>query len=125
MSAWIRLCELNALPQPGARGFDLQGRGTDDLFIIRCGDLLRAYRNSCPHWPGASLPWRRDAYLDGNAEHIVCHGHGARFTLENGLCVRGPCEGQALEAVPLRIEEERYVSALVELRPSSLNIEDP
>lgn len=111
--AWIRLCELSELPQTGARGFDLQGRGTDDFFIVRRGDLLRAYRNSCPHWPGASMPWRKHAYLDGKAVHIVCHGHGARFTLEDGLCVLGPCQGRALEAIPLRIEEERYVSALV------------
>ncbi|WP_326489874.1 Rieske (2Fe-2S) protein [Paraburkholderia sp. HP33-1] len=110
--AWTRLCQLNELPQPGARGFDLQCRGTDDLFIVRCGDLLRAYRNSCPHWPGASMPWRKHAYLDSKAEHIICHGHGARFTLEDGLCVLGPCQGQALKVVPLRIEEGRYVSVL-------------
>lgn len=111
--AWVRLCTLDELPQAGARGFDLRGRGTDDLFVVRRGDLLRAYRNSCPHWPGASMPWRKDGYLDGAAEHIVCHGHGARFTLEDGLCVMGPCRGQMLEAVPLRIEEDRYVAAYV------------
>lgn len=111
--AWVRLCELAELPQPGARGFDLDGSGTDDLFVVQHGDLLRAYRNSCPHWPGASLPWRKHAYLDGEAQHIVCHGHGARFTLETGLCLRGPCQGQALEPVPLRIEDGRHVCALV------------
>ena len=110
--AWIRLCEFSELPQPGARGFDLQGRGTDDLFVVRRGDLLRAYLNSCPHWPGASMPWRKNAYLDGKAEHIVCHGHGARFMLEDGLCVLGPCKGQVLKAVPLRIEHGGYVSVL-------------
>lgn len=110
---WIRLCELDELPQPGARGFDVRGRGSDDVFIVRRGVLLRAYRNACPHWPGATLPWRRHGYLDGKAEHIVCHGHGARFTLGDGLCVQGPCQGQRLQAIPLRLEDGRHVYALV------------
>lgn len=111
--AWIRLCELSELPQTGARGFDLTGRGSDDLFIVRRGTLLRAYRNSCPHWPGASMPWRKHAYLDSAAEHIVCHGHGARFRLDDGLCLLGPCQGKMLESVPLRVDEGRYVSILM------------
>lgn len=110
---WTRLCELTELPSCGALGFDLQGRGKDDLFVVRRDGLLRAYRNSCPHWPGSPLPWRKNAYLDGKSEHIVCSGHGARFTLEDGLCVLGPCQGQSLEAIPLRIEQERYVSVLI------------
>lgn len=109
---WTRLCELTELPPSGALGFDLQGRGTDDLFIVRRGELIRAYRNSCPHWPGSPLPWRRHAYLDSKAGYIVCSGHGARFNLEDGLCVLGPCLGQSLDTIPLRIEEERYISAL-------------
>ena len=102
---WIRLCPLDQLPQPGARGFDVHGRGRDDLFLVRHGDLLRAYRNSCPHWPGASLPLRKHGYLDGRLETIVCHGHGARFRLADGVCVLGPCQGQALEALALRVED--------------------
>lgn len=112
-TAWVRLCQLHELPQSGARGFDLHGRGSDDLFVVQHGELLRAYRNSCPHWPGASMPWRKHAYLDHRAEHIVCHGHGARFTLAEGLCVLGPCLGQTLQAVPLRLEEGGHVSALI------------
>lgn len=110
-SHWIRLCELSALPLLGARGFDLRGRGVDDIFVVRRHELLRGYRNSCPHWPGATLPWRKHAYLDHRMDHIVCHGHGAKFTLEEGLCVLGPCLGQRLEAIALRIEEATYLSA--------------
>jgi nitrite reductase/ring-hydroxylating ferredoxin subunit len=109
---WVRLCELNALPPVGARGFDLLGRGVDDIFVVRKDQLLRCYRNSCPHWPNASLPWRKHAYLDRGAEYIVCHGHGAKFMLHNGLCVSGPCLYQYLEPVALRVEESRYVSVL-------------
>lgn len=109
---WVHLCELNALAPTGARGFDLRGRGVDDLFVVRRGELLRGYINSCPHWPGASLPWKKHAYLDHGENYIVCHGHGAKFTLDDGLCISGPCAGQHLEPVALRTEEGRYVSAL-------------
>lgn len=110
--AWIRLCEMSELPPAGARGFKLSGQDADDLFVVRRGDLLRAYRNSCPHQPGASLPWRRHGYLDAAGEHIVCHGHGALFTLDGGTCVLGPCLGQTLEPIELRVEEGLYLSAL-------------
>lgn len=111
-SRWIRLCELSALPIVGARGFDLQGRGVDDIFVVRQHGLIRGYRNSCPHWPGSTLPWRKDAYLDRSMKHIVCHGHGAKFTLEDGLCILGPCLGKKLESVSLRVESEKYLSIL-------------
>lgn len=110
-SHWIRLCELRVLPEVGARGFDLRGQGVDDIFVIRQRALLRAYRNSCPHWPGATLPWRKHGYLDHRMEYIVCHGHGAKFTPAEGLCILGPCLGQRLEAIALRIEEDTCLSA--------------
>ncbi|MFT0174034.1 Rieske (2Fe-2S) protein [Paraburkholderia mimosarum] len=113
VSHWVRLCELRALPAVGARGFDLRGHGVDDIFVVRRHGLLRGYRNSCPHWPGSTLPWRKHGYLDSAMQYIVCHGHGARFTLDAGRCVRGPCVGQTLEAIPLRIEEDEYLCALL------------
>ncbi|CAN7723818.1 Rieske (2Fe-2S) protein [Paraburkholderia hospita] len=115
-ASWVRVCELDALPPTGARGFDLSGNGIDDLFLVRKGELLRGYINSCPHWPGASLPWRKHAYLDRDASHIVCHGHGARFAIDDGLCISGPCTAQYLQAVMLRIEEGKYVSVLFPMR---------
>ncbi|REE19356.1 Rieske 2Fe-2S domain-containing protein [Paraburkholderia sp. BL17N1] len=117
---WVRLCELSALPTVGARGFDLRAQGVDDIFVVRQYDLLRGYRNSCPHWPGATLPWCKHGYLDPTMQYIVCHGHGARFTLDDGLCVLGPCLGQTLEAIPLRIEEDAYLSAYLPLDDPAL-----
>ncbi|WP_429452540.1 Rieske (2Fe-2S) protein [Paraburkholderia sp. WC7.3g] len=103
------LCDVDDLPEIGARGFDLSGRGVDELFVVRRHSLLRSYKNSCPHWPGASMPWRRDAYLDASGTSIVCNGHGARFDIESGICTVGPCAGLALIAVPLWIEGESHV----------------
>jgi len=110
LQRWFVLCRLDELPIEGARGFDLAQRGIDDVFIVRKHAMLRCYRNACPHWPGATLPWRRHAYLDGNANYIVCHGHGARFEIGSGLCVLGPCSGARLEQVSLRIDDTGAIS---------------
>lgn len=107
MEPWIPLCRPDQLPSPGrARGFDLEGQGRDQLFVVHKAGSLHAYLNSCPHWPTATLPWRKDAYLDTTGNYIMCHGHGARFTVDSGECVSGPCVGQRLTAVALKVEEE-------------------
>lgn len=103
--SWVPLCPLAALPMDRARGFDLEGLGNDQVFVVRKAGRLHAYRNSCPHWPMSTLPWRKDAYLDPSGSHIVCHGHGARFTIDDGQCVSGPCVGQSLTAVALKVED--------------------
>lgn len=58
--------------------------------------------NSCPHI-GTSLNLLSDRFLGRDGTRIVCATHGAEFRVEDGLCLRGPCQGEALEAVPARI----------------------
>lgn len=103
------LCRLDELADGHSRGFDPTGEGHDSMFIVRRGDALHAWRNACPHIDGAPMPWRKDAYLSGDRQQIVCYAHGARFEIESGLCVRGPCLGQRLEAVALRVDDEGHV----------------
>jgi len=110
---WVALCELADLPSGGARGFDPEGQGRDTLFVVRRGDALWAYRNDCPHWPGSPMAWRKDAYLDAHGTHIACHSHGARFDIETGLCIAGPCAGQSLDPLELYVDEAGTV--LVEI----------
>ncbi len=50
------------------------------------------------------MAWRTDGYLDGSGDYLACHAHGALFEIETGVCVRGPCLGRRLTAVPLRID---------------------
>ena len=57
------LCHVTQLPDDGARGFDTGGAGQATIFLLRRGDQVRAWHDSCPHH-GTPLPWRRDAYLD-------------------------------------------------------------
>ncbi|MBT9488743.1 MAG: Rieske (2Fe-2S) protein [Rubrivivax sp.] len=115
----MRLCHLDELPDGDARGFALQGRERDTLFIVRHGDALHAWRNVCPHH-GAALAWRPHAYLNAARDRIVCGAHGAQFEIHTGLCTLGPCLGQALTPVPLTITgagEVHLVTAPEETTP--------
>ncbi|HEX3849277.1 MAG TPA: Rieske (2Fe-2S) protein, partial [Steroidobacteraceae bacterium] len=105
----IRLCRLEELPDRGSRGFDPFGQGHDTLFVVREGGAIHAWMDSCPHLPGTSLAWRKDAYLNFARDRIVCGAHGALFDIASGICLLGPCLGQALERVPAWITDEGWV----------------
>lgn len=101
------LCRLDELPDPGSRGFDVTVPGSAQpvrLFVVRKGDVLAAYRNSCPH-TGAPLEWLPDQFLDLDNSFIQCAIHGALFRPEDGYCLRGPCAGRSLEALALVLED--------------------
>jgi nitrite reductase/ring-hydroxylating ferredoxin subunit len=98
------LCRIADLADPGARSFTV-GSGDWPLhgFLVRRGSAVRGYVNHCPH-QGHPLNLRPDAFLTGDGSLIVCSSHGAMFELATGYCVAGPCAGQSLKSVPLRIE---------------------
>jgi len=100
MNHLVRLCHASELFEGAARGFDPAARGRDTLFVVRRNGL-HAYRNACPHWADTSMAWRKDAFLNADASRIVCAAHGAQFEIETGMCVLGPCLGQALTRVAL------------------------
>ena len=72
------------------------------LFIIRKNNHVYGYKNSCPH-VGAPLDWQPNQFLNHDLTLIQCAMHGALFTPENGQCISGPCNGQAL--TPINIED--------------------
>lgn len=109
-----RLHDLGAvadLPDPGSRAFAMDGI---DGFLVRRGDLVRAYVDKCPHI-GAPLAWAPDTYLDAEGELIQCAMHGALFLPDTGECVHGPCAGQGLTPVPMHIADGRVLLHLDEL----------
>lgn len=107
----IPLCHLDELSDGGARGFELPGR-TDGLsvIVVRQGRQLHGYVNSCPHL-GTPLEIFPDKFLTRDGRHLLCHTHGALFTLDRGACVAGPCKGDHLPPVPLELREDGQVWA--------------
>jgi nitrite reductase/ring-hydroxylating ferredoxin subunit len=100
----IFLCSLHEIDDRGSRGFDPLREGRDTIFVVRQGDRVHAWRDSCPHIDGAPMAWRKDAYLNGDRSRIVCSAHGAQFDIETGVCTLGPCLGQSLSRVPLDVD---------------------
>jgi nitrite reductase/ring-hydroxylating ferredoxin subunit len=97
-----RLCESDGLPDPGTKGFVIERADAEPvrLFIVRKHGQTAAYLNSCPH-TGAPLEWLPDQFLDLDNSFIQCAIHGALFRPEDGYCLRGPCVGRSLTALPL------------------------
>ncbi|MDH3761687.1 MAG: Rieske (2Fe-2S) protein [Gammaproteobacteria bacterium] len=106
MESKILICALDRLSDPGSYGFSLQlvDRRVEGFVVRRDGEFF-AYRNSCPH-TGAPLDWVDHQFLDIEGSLIQCAVHDARFLIDTGECVLGPCPGQRLESLPIRIEDE-------------------
>lgn len=100
-SAGPFLCRLADIPDGGGKGFwfgeDARRFG---VFLIRMGEAVFAYANSCPHL-GSPLDWRPDRFLDRDGRHILCATHGALFRIEDGFCLSGPCAGERLRPVAI------------------------
>jgi nitrite reductase/ring-hydroxylating ferredoxin subunit len=98
------ICRLDDLENPGARGFTI---GTGDWplrgFIVRVGDNAWGYVNRCPH-AGHPLNLGANRFLTAGREAILCASHGALFDKTTGFCIAGPCAGQSLQSVAVRIE---------------------
>jgi nitrite reductase/ring-hydroxylating ferredoxin subunit len=91
----------------GSRGFSVAvPEGVRDIFLVRKGARVFAYRNSCPH-TGGPLDWVPDQFLTLAGDLIQCATHDALFSIEDGLCVKGPCAGQSLSALTVHVEGDR------------------
>ena len=75
------------------------GRDQESIIVHRDGNVLRAWRNRCPH-QGRSLDYVPGRFLLDRGR-LVCAAHGACFELEEGRCVAGPCLGDRLQPVTL------------------------
>ncbi len=107
------LCSLSDLDATGAKEIVLdKDGGRFPIFIIRHGDRILGYVNSCPH---ARLPlnWRPDAFFDVSGAYLFCANHGAHFDPLTGRCLRGPCKGQSLLPYPVRIAGDRIIAEAV------------
>lgn len=94
----VRLCAEAELVESFARGFFVAGF---ELVLARLGSEIFAYQNRCPH-RGTTLDWAPDRFMSADGKLLQCATHGALFRIEDGFCVSGPCQGQAL--APLCIE---------------------
>ena len=102
-----QLCQLSDIEEGGLLALDL---AEESVVLYRRGASVRAWHNVCPH-AGRRLDWAPGRFLRDGA-NLVCAQHGAVFELAGGVCVSGPCRGQALVALPVVIHDgEVWVDA--------------
>ncbi len=95
---------LAAIPEGVAVGAHLaSSTGGFEIILVRVGERVLGYHNECPH-AGRRLDWAPGRFLI-EKDHLVCAAHGAMFKLDSGFCTSGPCRGNGLVPVALRIED--------------------
>ena len=98
------LCRLEDIPERGVLGLDPPDPAGEALVLSRDGGKVRAWLNVCPH-TGRRMDYAPNLFLFKNGQ-LTCAVHGATFALaQDGLCVQGPCRGESLTAVPLRVSD--------------------
>ena len=109
------LCRLEEIEDGTGRGFTVELDGIRrDIFVVRKGSSVFGYRNLCPH-AARRLDWPEDEFTIEKAEYIVCTNHDARFRIEDGVCFAGPCRGQKLKPVPVRVGDDGCVTLASDL----------
>ena len=107
----LRLCALDGLADPGARGFTFRvGDALFSGFLVRRDNVVRGYEDHCPH-AGMPLALTPDRYLTREGDLILCVSHGALFRPLDGVCVGGPCAGKSLTPWLVRVKGGDVVTA--------------
>lgn len=104
------LCPPEAVPEAGARGFVLDDAGVRvGLVVAKRDGRLFGFVNRCPHL-GVPLNLWPDRFLSPDGQVLQCATHGARFRIEDGLCIAGPCAGRFLTSFRLTVKNRKIVA---------------
>ena len=105
MSKPAPLSALADIPDGGSNGFFTETSDGRLLYmVIRRGNEAFVYVNACPH-TGMPLDFQPGRFLAADGALIQCSTHGAKFRIEDGFCVSGPCQGDSLKPVKTEIRD--------------------
>jgi nitrite reductase/ring-hydroxylating ferredoxin subunit len=98
------LCRIDQISDGGALEVTAEVDGhAESLVLLRAGSLVQGFFNICPH-AGRLLNWAPGRFLVEDGA-VICAAHGASFRIPDGVCIGGPCRGQRLREVALRLDE--------------------
>ena len=96
------LIRRSDLPTVGIVALEVVIAGETESIIVHCqGEKLTAWLNICPH-EGRRLDYAPGKFLLDRGR-LVCAAHGATFRLADGECIAGPCRGESLREIPVRV----------------------
>jgi len=79
-----------------------------DAFLINDRGSFYAYVNRCRHMP-TPLDFVRDEFISDDGRYLRCYTHGALYEFATGLCVDGPCKGESLYRLPVRVDRDEVL----------------
>lgn len=104
VSSQQALCSLDKIPDGGATAVDaVLVDDEESVILLRHGGQVSGYLNICPH-AGNRLDYAPGKFLLKN-DTLICAVHGATFKRDDGLCVAGPCRGEHLRKVAVRVSD--------------------
>jgi len=105
------LCKLDEIIEAGTKEYRITVSGIEqDIFIVYHNHKFYGYKNICPHHE-LSLNWMPDMFLDYERSLIQCSNHDAKFRIEDGECIAGPCIGERLTPVAISIIDDKIMLA--------------
>jgi nitrite reductase/ring-hydroxylating ferredoxin subunit len=103
------ICVAHSIGRGEAKAFSLsrltpEGEGKPfPIVIIRTqADSFVGYVNTCPH-NGTWLNIGSGEFFSDDHAFLKCGRHGAKFEIETGVCVDGPCKEKSLEPIALAV----------------------
>jgi nitrite reductase/ring-hydroxylating ferredoxin subunit len=81
------------------------------VLVGRAGARLVAYANVCRH-QAVPLDFGMDTAMADDGLHLLCHQHGALYRPEDGVCIAGPCKGEALVALGVTVDGDEIEIAV-------------
>jgi nitrite reductase/ring-hydroxylating ferredoxin subunit len=103
------LCQTSDIEDPGSKSFEVKVQNeTRSVFVVHKDGQFYGYINECPH-TGANLEWQEDQFLDMDNALIQCATHDALFTIDEGLCIAGPCNGDSLTPIEIAVIDDQVV----------------
>jgi nitrite reductase/ring-hydroxylating ferredoxin subunit len=75
-----------------------------DAFLVNHDGRFHAYVNRCRHMT-TPLDFVRDQFFSEDGRYLMCYTHGALYEPATGNCVEGPCKGESLYPLPVRVDQ--------------------
>lgn len=98
------IAKVKELPPGGVKKFWLICQTYRvNAFLVNDQGNFYAYINRCRHM-ATPLDFMRDQFFSEDRRHLMCYTHGALYEPATGLCIAGPCKGESLHPLPVRVD---------------------